>query len=287
MPAYRGRGLRLVSKVTRQARFTYNLGGDPLNRNNPEDVPDNINRALLPANKLERLLGNKSLGILVEELGDLVNLFTGLCQGLEHLPLFPLSPLWRIGGKEEPWAMDDLGDPVQEWVPELVLVCDDSVHLSILLELAHRIGGLGPHKVVLVLAAKLRQDLIHGLGSHKGEPGVCAILCELFGKSTKEESTEHRSESRVVWRPGAIGNTPSGEVVWREIGGEETISTDESDGICENGPRDSVARAQTSARDDRFGGFSLEASVQLEVIDLAIEFLCGSSDFLVWVPLQE
>ena len=93
MPAYKGRGLRSVSKFTRQARFTYNLGGDPLNWNNPEDVPDNINRTLLPTNELERLLGDKSLGILVKELGDLVNLLRGLRQGLEHLHMFPLSPL--------------------------------------------------------------------------------------------------------------------------------------------------------------------------------------------------
>ena len=183
--------------------------------------------------------------------------------------------------------MDDLGDPVQERVSELVLVCDDPVHLSILLELAHRISGLGSDKVVPVPAAQVRQNPMHGLGSHKREPRVGAVVCELFGESTKEESTEHRSEPMVVRRPRAIGNTPSGKVVWGEICGEEAISTNESDGICENGPRGSVARAQTSTLEGRLGGFSLEASVQLEIIDLAIEFLCGSSDFLVWVPLQE
>ena len=59
-----------------------------------------------------------------------------------------------------------------------------------------------------------------------------------------EEATEHGTESRVVWRTHAVSQTPSGEVACSEIGGEKAITTDESDGVCENGPRDCVTGAQ-------------------------------------------
>ena len=184
--------------------------------------------------------------------------------------------------------MDDLGDPVQEWMPELVvLVFENPGYFSVLLELASSVGGPRSLKVVLVHLAQFRQNLLHGLGSHEREPGVSAIVGKLFRESAKEQSTEHGTESGILWRPHAIGETPSGQVVSGEICGKETVSTNESDGICKDGTRDGVTRAETSTCDDWFGVLSLEASVQLEMVDRPIELLGSGSDLFVWVPFQE
>ena len=91
----------------------------------------------------------------------------------------------------------------------------------------------------------------------------------------------------VLWRLHAVGETPSSEIVWSEICGKEAISTNENDGICKNGTRDGITRAETGARDYRFGVLSLETSVQLKMVDCTVEFLSGSRDLWVWVPFQE
>lgn len=263
------------------------MGGNPLNWYNLEDIPDDIQGTPLATHELVRLLGNESLGIFVEEVGDGIDLFWGARQLLQHPPLFPLSPFGRISSKEEPWTMDDLGDPVQEWIPELLLVSEDARYFSILLELANAVGTLGSFQVILILLAEFRQDFVHGLGSHEWEPGVGTIVGELLGESAKEESTKHGTESRVLWRPDAIGETPSSKVVCGEICGKETIPTNESDGIRKDGTRDGVTGAETGTLDYWFGVFSLETSVQLKIVNRSIELLGGGGNLFVWVPFQE
>ena len=93
---------------------------------------------------------------------------------------------------------------MQEWVLELLLICEDSKNLSILLELSYTVGAPGSYKVVLVLSADPGQNLVHGLGSHKREPGVDAVLGEFVRESAMEETAEHGTESRVLRRPRAI-----------------------------------------------------------------------------------
>ena len=263
------------------------MGGNPPNWHDPENIPDDIQSTPFATDQLVRVLGNKVLGGLIEEPGDGFDLLWGLRQCLEHLPLFPLPPFGRRSSKEESCAMNDLGDPWQEWVLELLLVSEDTRDLAILLELKSTAGSPGSLVIVLIQLVETGQDLLHGLRSHEREPGVGAVLSELFGESAKEESTEHGAEPRILRRPHAIGVTPGSKVVGGKIGCEETISTNESDGIRKNSPRDGVARAETSARYDGLSFLGLEASVQLEVIDRAIEFLSGSSDLWVRIPFQE
>lgn len=102
-----------------------------------------------------------------------------------------------------------------------------------------------------------------------------------------EESTEHGTKPRVVWRPRAIGQTPSGEIMRGEIGGEEAISTDESDSVCEDGARDRVTGAQPSTLDNRFSSFSLETGIEFKMVNVPVEFLCSGGNFFVWIPFQE
>ena len=112
IPAYEGNGTpSQLLTITHIECFTYDLGGNPLDWHNPENVPHDIHRTLLATNKLVRVLGDKSFGGFVEELGNSGNLLRGLRQCLEHLPLFPLSPFGCISGKEEPWTMNDVVDP--------------------------------------------------------------------------------------------------------------------------------------------------------------------------------
>ena len=49
----RKRKFRSVADVIRQECFTYNLGRNPLDWHNPEDVPDDIQSIPLAANELE------------------------------------------------------------------------------------------------------------------------------------------------------------------------------------------------------------------------------------------
>lgn len=172
-------------------------------------------------------------------------------------------------------------------MPELLLVSQNSGDFAILLELEGTVGTLGSVEVVLVYLVEFRQDLAHGWRSHEREPGVGTIFGVLFGESTKEEPAEHGTKSRVLRRPHTIVVTPGGEVVRSKIGCEESISTNESDCICKNGPGDGVTRAETSTRDDWFGLLGLETSVELEMVDCAIKFLGSSSDLRVGIPFQE
>jgi len=128
-------------EVTRRGRFTYSLSSNPLNRHNHEDVPDDIQSTALAAYELVRPVGDQSFGVVVEELGDHADLLWSLRQCLEHLSLVPLSPFGRISGKEKPWTMDDLGDLVQEWMPEFVLVSENAGYFSILLNLESMAAG--------------------------------------------------------------------------------------------------------------------------------------------------
>ena len=115
----RGAGLRgkgnsqSAVEVTRPGRFTYSLSSNPLNRHNYEDIPGDVQSTPLATYELVRLVGDQSLGVVVEELGDHVGLLWSLRQRLEYLSLFPLSPFSRIGGKEKPWTINDLGDLVR------------------------------------------------------------------------------------------------------------------------------------------------------------------------------
>ena len=263
------------------------MSGNPLNWHNPEHIPNDVQCALLSADELVRLFLNKSLGGLIEELGGGFDLFRGLSQSLGHLPLFPLSPLRGVSGEEEAWAVDNRGYPLQEGVPERLLVFENSSDLTIFLDLAHTVGGFGSNQVVLFLPADLGQNLVHRLGSHEWEPGVRAVVRVLIRESTKEESTEHGTEPRVLWRPYAVSQTPGGEVVGGEISGKEAVPTDESNCVCEDGARDGVTRAQTSTLDDRLSGLCLEAGVKLKVINVAVKFFGGGGDFFVWIPFQE
>ena len=172
-------------------------------------------------------------------------------------------------------------------MPELVLVSENARHFSILLELVRSAGGLGPDKVVFVLLAQFRQNFVHGLWGHEREPSVGAVFGELVGERTKEESAEHGTESGALRRPHTVGETPGSEIVWSKICGKEAVSTNESNGICKNGTRDGVTRAETGARDYRFGVLSLKTSVQLKMVDCTVELLSGSSDLWVRIPFQE
>jgi len=87
--------------------------------------------------------------------------------------------------------MDDLGDLLQGWTLEPLLVSENAGCSSVLLELASFVGALGSHKVVLVLLVQLCQNLPHGREGHEREPGVDSVVGKLFGESTKEKSTEH------------------------------------------------------------------------------------------------
>jgi len=284
---WRKRDFQSAAETTRRSGVTYDLGRNPLDWYNPEDIPDNVQGTSLVTYELVRLLGDESLRVVVEELGDDVNLLWGLRQHLKHLSLFPLSPFRCIGGKEEPWTVDDLGDPVQEWMPEFLLVSENARHFPIFPKLASTAGGPGSLKVVLVLLVQFRQNLIHGLRGHEWEPSVDAVVGELLGEITKEEPTKHGTEPRVLWRPHAIGETPGGEVVGGEIGGKETVSTNKSDGVRKDGTRDGVTRAEAGTFDDWLGGLRLEAGVQFKMIDCPIELLGSGSNLCVGIPLQE
>jgi len=72
-----------------------------------------------------------------------------------------------------------------------------------------------------------------------------------------------------------------------EIGGKERVFTNKSDGVRKDGMRDGVTGAETSALDDWFGVLSLEASVQLKMVDCPIELLGGDSNLFVCVLFQE
>ena len=261
------RYFRSAAETMRRGGVTHNLCRDPLNRHNSEDVPDNVQGTLLVTHQLVRLLGDKSLRVLIEELGDGVNLLWGLRQRLEYLPLFPLPPFGCIGGKEKPWTMDDLGDPVQEWMPELLLVPENSGNFPVLLEHASTVGSARSLEVVLVLLVQFRQNFTHGQGSHEREPGVDTVIGELLREGTKEESTEHGTKPGVLWRPHAIGITPGSEVVWCEVGSEEAVSTNKSNGVGKDGTRYGVARAKSGTLDNWFGVLGLEASVKFKMVD--------------------
>ena len=281
------RYLLSAAETVRRGGVTHNLCRNPLNRHNPEDVPDDVQGTLLVTHQFVRLLGNESLRVLIEELGDDVDLLWGLRQRLEHLPLFPLPPFGCIGGKEKPWTMDDLGDPVQEWMPEFLLVPENSGHFPILVEHTSTVGGPRSLEVVLVLLVQVRQNFIHGWGGHEREPSIDTVVSKLLRESTKEESTEHGTKPGVLWRPHAIGVTPGSEIVWCEVGSKETVSADKSNGICKDGTRDGVTRAETGTLDNWFGGFGLEASVKFKMVDCPIELLGSGSNLFVGIPFQE
>ena len=70
------------------------------------------------------------------------------------------------------------------------------------------------------------------LRGHERELGIGTVINKLLGESTKEESTEHGTESKVLWRPHATRETPGAKVVeGGEIGDKETASANKSDGV--------------------------------------------------------
>lgn len=72
----------------------------------------------------------------------------------------------------------------------------------------------------------------------------------------------------------AVLEAPGGEVRGREVGGEEAVAAGEADRVGEDGAGDGVAWAEPRAGTGRFGLFGLQADVELEVVDVAVECLC-------------
>jgi len=82
------------------------------------------------------------------------------------------------------------------------------------------------------------------------------------------------------WRPHAIGETPCGEVVGGKISGKETVSTNKSDGVCMDGTRGGIIRAEAGTLDDWFG-----VERKFKIVDCPMVLIGGGSN--LFVPFQE
>jgi predicted nucleotidyltransferase len=102
-------------------------------------------------------------------------------------------------------------------------------------------SSFGPTQIVLVDDVQLGQVLLHGVGCHEREPGIDAILRELVGERTQEETTKHASEAGTVGIPLSIVKAPSGHVVRRKVLGKEPVPTSEGDSITQNSTTDGVS----------------------------------------------
>ena len=73
----------------------------------------------------------------------------------------------------------------------------------------------------------------------------------------------------------AVLEAPRCKVGGGKVGGEEPVSAGEADGIGEDGTGDGITGAETCSglRGLRF--LSLEANVELEIVDIAVERLSG------------
>jgi hypothetical protein len=68
----------------------------------------------------------------------------------------------------------------------------------------------------------------------------------------------------------AVLETPRCKVGRGEVGGEESVSAGEADGISEDSPGDGIAWAETCPRLRGLRLLGLEADVEFEVIDIAV-----------------
>ena len=109
--------------------------------------------------------------------------------------------------------------------------------LNIIVPLCNGNGGgiRGAVEVVAICGAEFAKEDLHRLGSLEGEPRVGAIVSELAGQSTKNETAKHASISRSLRVTLAVRETPCGEVEWSVIRSKESVSPCQSDGVAENG----------------------------------------------------
>ena len=102
-------------------------------------------------------------------------------------------------------------------------------------------SGLRPAQVVFVDKVQFGQVLLHGTGRHEREPGVDAVLREVFGKRAQEKSTKHASEAGTIGIPLAIVEAPGGQVIRCIVLGEEPVPSGEGDSITQDGTTNGVS----------------------------------------------
>ena len=122
---------------------------------------------------------------------------SGVSTDLFNESLCSLSPFRRISGEEEPWTMDDVENPVQEWMPKLLFVFENPGYFSILLELASTVGTSGLLKVVHLLLVQFRQNLVHSRGSCIMSGNQAQVLL-----SANSSGRVRRSQPSMELNPG-------------------------------------------------------------------------------------
>ena len=96
-------------------------------------------------------------------------------------------------------------------------------------------GGVGGTvEVVAIYCAEFAKEDLHRLGGLEGEPRVDAVVSELVGQTTKDETAKNASISRPLRITLTVREAPCGEVKWGAIRGKEAVTTCESDGVAQN-----------------------------------------------------
>lgn len=129
----------------------------------------------------------------------------------------------------------------------------------------------------------------------------------MIGQVAEEETAERASKPKCIRITLAISKAPSGKVIRREIVREEAVSSSKSDSVTQNCATDGIScagrhqdctpteneirmlltRTESSTLNDGFRVLGLQANIQLEVVDVAIEFFGRLPNFIAWVPLLE
>ena len=89
-------------------------------------------------------------------------------------------------------------------------------------------------EVIAICSAEFAKEDLHRLGGLEREPRVDAVIRELAGQATKDETAKHTSISRPLRVTLTVRKAPCGEVKRCAIRSKEAITTCESDGVAQN-----------------------------------------------------
>lgn len=117
----------------------------------------------------------------------------------------------------------------------------DIPHLRIIHRHHSRISRRRSFHIILIGEIQILQIDSHCLRCHQREKRISAVLRELFGEGTKEESAQGAPESKSIRLALTVGETPRSKVEWGEVVREVAVPTGECDGIAKDCTTNGVA----------------------------------------------
>ena len=131
-----------------------------------------------------------------------------------------------------PVALYDVLDALLEARPKALLVSQDSPNVLVPGN-DHRLRQRRRlFQTVHLLLPETREDLVHRRRRHQREPRIGAVGRELVGQCAVEQAAEHTAAAGPRGVALAVRKAPRSEVEGGEIGGVETVTAGECDGVA-------------------------------------------------------